>query len=205
MSIILKDTDRKYFLEWAESGTQSGLLQLKTFDYVASGNTIILQLANTIDIGGSAFGSPIYISAFDTTTQTQASAGASQSMAFDTVVSSNGISLTASNKHILFDYAGTYNLQFSAQIDQSAGAGHHIYIWIAINGVDVPYSAGEVAIQGSSAEAVPSWNYILDNLSAGDYVEIKWSVSDPTVVLKHRPITGVVPAIPSVILTVWKI
>ena len=205
MSIILKDTDRKYFLEWAESGTQSGLLQLKTFDYVETGNTIVLQLANTIDIGGSAFGSTIYISAYDTTTQTQASSGASQSMSYNTISASNGISLTASNTHIVFDYAGTYNLQFSAQLDQSAGSGQHIYIWFAKNGVDIPYSASEVAIQGSSAEAIPSWNFIFDNISTGDYVEIKWSVSNTGVVLKQRAATGPVPAIPSVILTVWKI
>jgi hypothetical protein len=205
VSIILKDSDRKYFLEWAESGTQSGVLQLKTFDYIASGNTVILQLANTIDIGGSAFGSPIYISAYDTTTQTQTSAGASQSMSYNTIAGSNGISLTASNTHIVFGYAGTYNLQFSVQLDQSAGSGQHIYIWFAKNGIDIPYSASEVAIQGSSAEAIPSWNFIFDNIAAGDYVEIRWSVSNTGVVLQNRAATGVVPAIPSVIVTVWKI
>ena len=204
MSIILKDSDRKYFLEWAESGTQSGVLQLKTFDYVASGNKVILQLANTIDIGGSAFGSPIYISAYDTTDQTQLTAGASASMKYNTVAESNGISIQSSDKHIVFDYAGTYNIAFSAQLDQSSGASHHIYIWLSVNGIDVPYSANEVAIQGSTAELIAAWNFVY-TFAAGDYAEIKWSVDNTAAYIKQQAATGVVPAIPSVILTVWKI
>lgn len=205
MSIALKDDDRKYFLDWLETGTQSGILQLKTFDYVAAGNTVILQLANTLDIAGSAFGSPIYLSAYDTDNQTTATASFALSMRFNSTAAANGIGLTAGGTHIVFEQAGSYNIQFSAQIDQTSGSGHRIYIWFAKNGTDIPYSASEVAIQGSAAEAIPSWNFIYDNVSAGDWAEIKWSVDNASVFLKAGATASPVPAIPSTIVTAWKI
>jgi hypothetical protein len=100
-------------------------------------------------------------------------------------------------------YSGTYNIQFSVQLDQTSGAGHHIFIWFRKNGVDIPWSASEVAIQGSLAESIPSWNFIVD-MNAGDYINIMYSVEDTSVYLKAVP-ANTIPGIPSVIITMWKL
>ena len=99
---------------------------------------------------------------------------------------------------------GIYNIQFSAQFDKTAAASANIYIWLRQNGVDVPYTASKVVLQGSSAEIVPAWNFVL-LMSANDYFEIAWSSTDTNVhVSAVAPAAGppVIPGIPSVILTV---
>jgi hypothetical protein len=76
-----------------------------------------------------------------------------------------------------------------------------IYIWIRINGVDVPYSASQVRLKGTDGELVAAWNYV-EMLKANDYFEIMWSVTDTTVQITSSAAVAPVPAIPSVILTV---
>lgn len=99
---------------------------------------------------------------------------------------------------------GIYNIQFSAQFDKTAGGAADIYIWLRQNGVDVPYSASKVVIQGANAEIITAWNFVI-LMSANDYFEIAWSSTDTNVhVSAVAPVTGppVIPGIPSVILTV---
>ena len=100
--------------------------------------------------------------------------------------------------------SGIYNIQFSAQFDKTAAASANIYIWLRQNGVDVSYTASKVVLQGSSAEIVPAWNFLL-LMSANDYFEIAWSSTDTNVHISAvAPAVGppVIPGIPSVILTV---
>lgn len=96
---------------------------------------------------------------------------------------------------------GVYNIQFSAQLDKSGGGASDVFIWIRVNGVNVPYSASKVVIDGPNAEMIPAWNWVL-SLAANDYIEIAWESSDTNVVLAAAAATGNIPAIPSVIITV---
>jgi hypothetical protein len=121
----------------------------------------------------------------------------------DSTAEQNGI-IKKFGSNFEVQYDGKYNLQFSAQLDQASGAGHHIFIWFRKNGVDIPYSASEVAIQGTTAESIPSWNFIFD-LQAGDYVNVMYSVTDANVHLKAVGPVSPVPAIPSVIITMWRL
>ena len=70
-----------------------------------------------------------------------------------------------------------------------------------VNGVDVAYSASEVAVQGTVAETIAAWNFVLP-MQAGDYFQLMWSVDDTNIQLKAVAAAAPVPAIPSVILTV---
>ena len=69
------------------------------------------------------------------------------------------------------------------------------------NGVDVPNSATELAVQGTNSEVVAAWNFVV-SASANDYYELMWSSTDDHIQIKARTASGVVPAIPSIILTV---
>lgn len=140
-----------------------------------------------------------YGSFYDTTTQTAAAANTAYAMNLNTTAESNQIAVV-SNSRITFKNRGTYNIQFSAQLDQSSGATHHVYIWFRKNGVDIPDSASVVAIQGTSAESIAAWNFIVTVLG-GDYVEIMWAVENTAVTLTASPATAFCPAIPSVIAT----
>ena len=96
---------------------------------------------------------------------------------------------------------GIFNFQFSAQLDNTSGGNHRIWLWPRISGVDVPGSASQVRIQGNNAELVAAWNWVL-RLAPGEYFELVYAVSDVALQIVTFAAAGVVPAIPSVILTV---
>lgn len=141
----------------------------------------------------------------DNTTQTAASANVAYAVTFGTTDFSNGVSRGTPTSRIVVDKAGLYNFQFSAQIDKTSGAAANIWFWPRVDGVNIPDSAGKIAIQGTTAESVPAWNYILP-MNAGSYFQLMWLTDDDKVVLKHEAAFGTapnnVPEIPSVILTV---
>jgi hypothetical protein len=103
---------------------------------------------------------------------------------------------------VYVDNTATYNFQFSAQLRQTSGGTHNIYIWPRINGVNVDDSATQITLSGgANAAAVAAWNFVL-NLKAGDYFELIYSVSSTNIQIPYVAAASPVPAIPSVILTV---
>jgi hypothetical protein len=141
----------------------------------------------------------------DNTTQTAASANVAYPITFNTTDFSNDVSIGTPTSRIIVAKKGLYNFQFSAQLDKTSGASASVWIWPRVNGVNIPDSASKVAIQGTTAESVPAWNFVLP-MNANDYFELVWLTDDDKVVLKHEAAFGVapnnVPEIPSVILTV---
>lgn len=115
----------------------------------------------------------------------------------------SGVTLVDNSK-MRVEQAGTYNIQFSAQFDKSSANVEHAYIWLRKNGVDVPYSASKVAIQGSTAEFIAAWNFF-GEAEAGDYFEVVGSVTSTSVFLPAIAANGVVPGVPSVILTITQV
>lgn len=137
----------------------------------------------------------------DTTTQTAAAINTAYAMTFNTTDFSSGVYVGSPTSRIYVDTHNVYNIQFSAQLDKTAGGVGLVWIWLRKNGTDVPNSASQVRIQGNNAEVVAAWNFLLE-MNAGDYFELMWEVSDTSVFLQYDAATAVHPAIPSVILTV---
>ena len=146
------------------------------------------------------------VGAFQSNTTQSGSSGVSQSMNFDQTDISQGVSIV-SNSRITLANAGTYNIQFSAQIDRVSGSGTDtINIWLKKNGVNVSASAGAVTITGGAlaAKAIAAWNYVV-NAAANDYYELAWQTTDTNIQLINVGETGNVPSIPSIILTVTQV
>lgn len=154
-------------------------------------------VAANIENATSAVG--YYGSFYDTTTQTAAAINTPYAMKLNTTAESNQIAVT-NTSHITFKNRGTYNIQFSAQLDQTSGASHNIYIWFRKNGVDIPHSSSVVAIQGTTAELVAAWNFVISVLG-GDYIQIMWAANNTSVQIVAAPANAFSPAIPSVIVT----
>lgn len=144
---------------------------------------------------------PRYGSFYDTTTQTAAAINTAYAMTFNTTDLSVGVTLGTPASRVYVDTPNVYNIQFSAQLDKTAGGVGLIYIWMRKNGVDVPDSTGQIRIQGNNAETLAAWNYIIQ-LNSGDYFELMWETDDTSVQLLYEAASAVHPAIPSVILTV---
>lgn len=136
----------------------------------------------------------------DSTTQTAAATGTAYAVTFNSTDLSNGVSVGSPTSRIVVSNTGVYNFQFSLQLDKSSGAAGRTYIWARINGVDVANSASEVAVQGTTAETIAAWNFVLE-MSANDYFQLMWSVDDTNIQIKAVTAAAPVPAIPSAILT----
>lgn len=197
MSVVLRDDNHKYFLDWNKTTNE---LQLTEWDYVHIGGSTKLQIAASYSVGMGLSGAPIYGSWYDDANQTTTANTTTHMLCGHGT--GNGIT-KISNRDFQVQYAGTYNIQFSVQLDQTSGAGHHIYIWFRKNDIDIPWSASEVAIQGSLAETIPSWNFIVD-MNAGDHLNIMYRVDNANVYLKAVA-PSAIPGIPSVIITMWKL
>ena len=144
---------------------------------------------------------PRYGSFYDTTTQTAAVINTAYAMTFNTSDLSSGVTIGTPTSRIYVDTPNVYNVQFSAQVDKTAGGVGLVWIWLRKNGVNVPDSSGQIRIQGNNAEVLAAWNYVIQ-LNAGDYIELMWEVDDTSIILLAEAASAVHPSVPSIILTV---
>ena len=142
-----------------------------------------------------------YGSFFDTTTQSAAVINTAYPVTFNSTALTKGVYIGTPTSRVYVDRPGTYNFQFSAQLNKASANAKKVFLWCRINGVNVAYSAGDVALAGTSAAVVAAWNYVLE-MNAGDYFELVWSTNDTGCQILAVPTTAPVPEIPSVILTV---
>ena len=112
-------------------------------------------------------------------------------MTLNTTDFSNQVSISSSKITVV--NAGIYNLQFSAQFQNTDNQIQDISIWLRQNGTDIPGSTGFVSIParksasaGEEAHEIIGWNYYLE-MDANDYVEIWWSATLNTVSIQHYP------------------
>lgn len=192
------ETRLRYLDDVVGVATNSNSYNDKFLQWNSSSNTSEFVTINSGNISGIVTG--YYGSFFDTTTQTAVGVNTYQAIALNTTDISNQVSI-ANSSHIVVANSGVYNIQFSLQIDKSQGSLAHVYIWLRKNGVNVPNSAGEVAVQGTSSETVTAWNYVV-SADANDHYELMWSTTDIHTQILARSVNGVVPAIPSAIVTV---
>ncbi len=146
-----------------------------------------------------------YISAYDTTLQTNLGATFANQFSYDTTAESNGISIQ-NGTQILFDHSGTYNLQFSAQVEKTDSGSDEIEIWLSKNGTNVDWSNTTLELQGNNTELVAAWNFVL-TVNSGDYLELNWHSNDLNMRILSRAATSnpTRPEIPSIILTVTQV
>ena len=192
------ETRLRYLDDVVGVATNSSFYDDKFLQWNSTTNESEFVTINSGNISGISTG--YYGNFFDTTTQNVVGVNTYQPVRLNTTELSNQVSI-ANSSHIVVANSGVYNIQFSLQIDKTQGSGAHIYIWLRKNGLDVPNSATELAVQGTSSEIVAAWNFVVQSES-NDYYELMWSATDSHIRLKAVSANGVVPAIPSVIVSV---
>lgn len=120
---------------------------------------------------------------------------------------SNGVALNAVDAtHIDFSVGARYNLQFSAQFFNVDSSEDIVTMWLRLDNVDVPQSAGRCAIAKKTGAGpgllIVGWNQILD-INAGSYIELCYSsITGNSVVASFPAQTSpVTPVSPAVIFT----
>lgn len=103
--------------------------------------------------------------------------------------------------------SGLYNYQFSAQWKNTDSQINDAWIWLGINGVDVPGTASQFSVpnrHGSvDGHLIAAANFYVQ-LNAGQYVEMYAAVNNVAVSLEAYPAQTtpfVMPSIPSVVAT----
>jgi hypothetical protein len=192
------ETRLRYLDDVVGVATNSSFYDDKFLQWNSTTNEAEFVTINSGNIVGIVTG--YYGSFYDTTTQNAVGINTYQPVTINTTDISNQVSI-ANSSHIVVANSGIYNIQFSLQIDKSQGSQAHVYIWLKKNGTDIPNSASEVSVQGTSSETIAAWNFVV-SAAANDYYELMWSSSDDHIQIKARTANGVVPAIPSIILTV---
>ena len=154
----------------------------------------------------SGYMSRNYGNLFDTTTQTNPSATGANVMTINTTDIASGVSVV-NNSRITIAFAGTYNINFSAQFSRPGGTGFStIKVWMRKNGVDIDGSAGIFNVPQSGGAVVASWDSMYA-VNSGDYYEFVWASSDTTVVM-NAAVAGTnptSPTAPSVAVTVFQL
>ena len=142
----------------------------------------------------------------DTTTQT-GSITQGTPFTFNTVDVIDGVTLV-SNSRLTVPTDGVYNIQWSGQFQNVENEIENVKVWLRLNGVDVPGSAGIISLAARKsatifARTIIGWNYFL-SLTAGQYVEIVWlpSVASVTVPAYPAVVSPASPSTASVIVTV---
>lgn len=83
-----------------------------------------------------------------------------------------------------------YNVQFSLQFSNPDTSADNVTIWFVINGADVLYSTGIVAVPSShggfSGQTIVGWNNFLP-LNIGDTIQMYWTTNSGNSVLTTYP------------------
>lgn len=141
------------------------------------------------------------------TDQVAPSVGTSAVVVWDTTELSNGVYLSNTTR-INVRNSGTYNVNFSLQLQNSTNDHQYADIWYRVNGTDVVRSASRFGIPPRKSTGDPAaligYMSLFVELDANDYVEIAGSVSDVGVTLEHYAADTVIPrpSIPAAIISV---
>jgi hypothetical protein len=152
-----------------------------------------------------------YGSFTDSTTQSASLANTPYSMKLNTIEGANGFTIENDNSgfptRIKALRTGVYNLQYSAQLENTANTNIDFNIWLSYTGSNVSNSNGHVSltkVSGQFANLVSSWNYVIP-IQQMDYVELKWMCNDTSGQIFASGSNGSRPATPSVIATITQV
>lgn len=135
---------------------------------------------------------------------TAALADTAYAITFDAPAMADGVALGTPASRIVFTEGGTYMLAFSAQVSSTSASTVEFRFWPRINGVDVSGSTIRANLHQNDASFVVSRSAVFQ-LSAGDYLEAMWAVSNTAGHLEAAPATAYAPSAPSTTLSVTRI
>lgn len=138
-----------------------------------------------------------------TTDQTAVAINTAYALTY-TLSSSDGITSGTPASRLVFEEAGEYMINFSAQISSTSSSTVNFWFWPRINGVDLAGSTMKNALHQNGATLVVSRSAILD-LSAGDYLEAMWAVDNINGFLDATAATAFAPAAPASTIVITRL
>ncbi len=162
---------------------------------------------------------PYYGHFYDTTFQGVGSTGEAYYVRCDTTNLSSGVYVTGAtagpsgatgNFKFYVENDGVYEVKLSGNLRSCGNGERFVYVWLAQNGVDVPYSAQYVEMFGnvSNPDYLDfNWHYPA-SATGGSYFEIKYG-NNECPLMGFEPVTGPTgspyESVPSVSVTISQI
>lgn len=143
---------------------------------------------------------------YDTTTQTNPVASTPNIATFNTIGSSNQVTVVGGTQ-ITPVNAGTYNIVFTVSLEKTSGGAPTISsIWLRYNGVDISNSRQDIATPNQTSLLFVTGSYT-QAMAAGSNIELAWSSPDVDVQFSFLPATvgPTRPATPSAKITLTRI
>jgi hypothetical protein len=142
---------------------------------------------------------------YSTLTQTNPVANTVNAFTYNSPAEGVGVSVVDDSR-ITVANAGTYNIQFSAQLEKSDSGNDSVDIWLAKNQNNVAWTNTRTWLIGNNAKQVAAWNFVI-TLAAGDFVQIYWAAADTKsrIYAEGVQTNPTRPGIPSVITTVTQV
>ena len=138
-----------------------------------------------------------------TTDQTAASINTAYALTYTSSIA-EGITNGTPASRIVFEEAGEYMISFSAQISAGSSSSVDFYFWPRINGSDVTGSTMVNTLKNNGARLVVGRSSIF-TVSAGDYLEAYWAVSDTNGFLDATAATAFCPAAPASTIAITRL
>jgi len=181
---------------------QGGTGAVTLTGYVKGSGTSAMTASSTIpfnDLSGRA-----WINATSSLDQT-GSVSTAVPVTLNTGTTGTGITVNASSQ-ITFTDAGTYMLNPSIQLANSAATDYTATIWFRKNGTNIANSAAIVSVpkaaDGGVTVFTTTW---FETVTAGQYIEVMWLVQNTAVTIDATVAGAIAPAIPSVVLPAMRI
>lgn len=140
-----------------------------------------------------------------TTAQTAAAVNTAYSITYD--APSNKFKIdrdSTNNERIVFQETGEYLLSFTAEITTSAASDIKFYFWPSKNGTNIANMTMVKTVHNNGGVMLASRTYLLE-ITANDYIEMKWAVDSTNGSLGVTAATAFSPASPSSTLAITRI
>lgn len=135
---------------------------------------------------------------------TAAAANTAYALNYSIAGHADGISFGTPSSRIVFSESGHYWLGFTAQISSTVSSDVEFYFWPRINGIDNGGTSIRAVLHTNSATLVVSRSALFE-MTAGDYLEVMWAVSNTSGFLEAHAATAFAPSAPASTLAIMRV
>lgn len=154
-----------------------------------------------------AFGENCNAAFYTTATHSAASTNTAYAITWEnTGLAHSKVTIAASpnTSRIVFGHAGTYQIDFTAELQSGNSNSKTMYIWPRINGTDVPYSTMVHSVKNSGDSQVISRSGVF-TVAEDDYLEAMFATTDTGLTIEGTAATAFAPAAPSASIIITEI
>lgn len=196
-----------YPYEWSNIVSRLDNLQDVNITSVSNNQVLVYNSTQSRWINSNSAGQLGYYGSFyDTTTQLSDGTSSANPIKLNSTAEAYGVSIQGTS-NIKVAHAGVYNVQFSAQLENTSSGTHPVDIWLTKNGTNESNTNTKVTLVGNNSKTVAAWNYVL-SLNANDYVTLYWAsttTNNIQLTAEGASVSPTRPAVPSVIATISQI